>query len=83
MRSDPEIKRYQVSGSAGKVTEWPGVERVYCPVFPEESYDPVSLAVRHKEYLSGEEDGMVSDMSFICIALRRILRLGVIFQQKT
>jgi hypothetical protein len=56
LRSDPEIKKLQISGSAGTVTDWPGVERVYCPVFPEESYDPVSLAVRHADYHEGTEE---------------------------
>ncbi|PGH26768.1 hypothetical protein AJ80_01532 [Polytolypa hystricis UAMH7299] len=50
LRSIPEIKQFQVSGSAGSVPNWPGVERVYCLVFLEDSYDPVSLARRHADY---------------------------------
>jgi hypothetical protein len=54
LRSIPEIKKHQVAnagtGNAGEPYKWDGVERVYAPVFPEESWDPVSMAVRHKEY---------------------------------
>lgn len=57
-RATPEIKKFQVStlvGGEGEelsesgdgVVNWPGVQRVYCPVHPENSYDPVSLALRH------------------------------------
>jgi hypothetical protein len=56
LRSNPEINKLQISGAAGVVTNWPGVERVYCPVFPEESYDPVSLAVRHADYHQGDAE---------------------------
>lgn len=34
---------------------WPGVERVYCPVHPETSYDPASLALRHGDYMDGDK----------------------------
>lgn len=57
LRSRPEIEKLQISGAAGVVTAWPGIERVYCPVFPEESYDPVMLAKRHADYQT--EDGEV------------------------
>lgn len=54
LRSVPEIKKYQVAnaatGNSGEPYKWDGVERIYAPVFPEESWDPVSIAVRHKEY---------------------------------
>lgn len=54
LRSLPEIKKHQVAnvgtGNAGAPYEWNGVERIYAPVFPDESWDPVSIAVRHKEY---------------------------------
>jgi hypothetical protein len=54
LRSKPEITKYQVSsvgsGTAGAPYSWEGVKRIYAPVFPEESWDPVSMAVRHKEY---------------------------------
>jgi hypothetical protein len=39
------------SGSAGAPYSWEGVERVYAPVFTDESWDPVSMAIRHKEYI--------------------------------
>jgi hypothetical protein len=54
LRSNPEIEKLQVSGGKGKVVNWPGVERVYCPVFPETSYDPVSLAIRHADFHRGD-----------------------------
>jgi hypothetical protein len=61
LRSNPEINKLQISGAAGTVTNWPGVERVYSPVFPEESYDPVSLALRHADYHEGNvEVGIIS-----------------------
>jgi hypothetical protein len=54
LRSLPEIEKHQVAnngtGSPGKPYEWDGVERIYAPIFPDESWDPVSMAVRHKEY---------------------------------
>jgi hypothetical protein len=60
LRAAPEIKKHQVSSSdkhgGDGVVNWPGVERVYCPVHPEESYDPISLALRHGDYLEkGDE----------------------------
>lgn len=57
LRSNPEIKKLQVTGvSNGVVTSWPGIERVYSPVFPEQEYDPVSLAKRHAEYLTDKPE---------------------------
>ncbi len=50
LRSYPEIQRHQVSGAASGVIDWPGVERIFCPVFPDDSYDPVSLAKRYADY---------------------------------
>jgi len=59
LRSEPEIQKLQVSeGSSGVVASWPGVERTYCPVFPDDSYDPVSLAVRHANYFRGDAESM-------------------------
>lgn len=63
LRSNPEIAKHQVSGSAGKVTAWPGVERVYCPVFPEDSYDPASLAVRYADFSNPNPE--VTTVSFL------------------
>lgn len=54
LRSNPEIQKLQISGTG--VTDWPGIERVYVPVFPEDAYDPVSMAVRHADYLSSDAD---------------------------
>lgn len=62
LRAAPEIKKYQVSsGEAGAgagdgVVNWPGVERVYCPVHPETSFDPVSMALRHADYLKAGDE---------------------------
>lgn len=54
LRSRPEIEKFQVSGPTASTKEWPGVKRVYNPVFPEESWDPVSLASRHADYQAGD-----------------------------
>jgi hypothetical protein len=65
LRSMPEIRKHQVStigsGTPGAPYAWEGVERIYAPVFPEESWDPVSMAVRHKEYQ--KEDASVCTIS--------------------
>jgi len=53
LRSNPEIRQHQLSGRSAGVTNWPGVERVYVPVFPEDSYDPLSIATRHADYQKG------------------------------
>lgn len=62
LRSIPEIKKHQIANigneTSGEPYSWEGVERVYAPVFPEESWDPVSMAIRHKEYQ--REDAEVS-----------------------
>ncbi|OAA65862.1 protein tyrosine/serine phosphatase [Niveomyces insectorum RCEF 264] len=60
LRSNTEIQKMQVSDSKASVINWPGVERVSSPVFPEESYDPVSLAKRHAEYQDDSPKGMVN-----------------------
>lgn len=53
LRSNPEIKKLQIRGvSDAAAAPWPEIERVYCPVFPEQEYDPVSLAKRHEQYLT-------------------------------
>lgn len=67
LRSQPEIDKLQISGEAGAVTDWPGVRRVYAPVFPENSYDPESLAIRHAEYQNA--DSTVSNNLDICESL--------------
>jgi hypothetical protein len=56
LRSNPEIEKGQISGVKGEVVNWPGVERVYCPVFPETSYDPISLATRRADFRRGDEE---------------------------
>lgn len=48
-------------GEDGAVN-WPGVERIYCPVHPESSYDPASLALRHGDYMDGHEVGFSSPL---------------------
>lgn len=62
LRSNPEIKSRlgsDVAGAGGQgAADWPGVERRFVPVFPDQSYDPVSLAASHKDYMS--EDAQVS-----------------------
>ncbi|KAF2102836.1 hypothetical protein NA57DRAFT_32723 [Rhizodiscina lignyota] len=70
LRSKPEIEKHQVSGAAGIVTSWPGIERIYSPVFPEESYDPVSLVSRHADYQTSNSEGMIR-------AYKKILEEGV------
>ena len=66
-RSIPEIEKLQVSGAHGVVTAWPGVERVYCPVFPEESFDPVSLAALYADYNSSDPQVRCSRVcQYIC-----------------
>jgi hypothetical protein len=52
LRAAPEIKKFQVStlkGEGDGVVNWPGVERFYCPVHPEESFDPVGIVLRHSD----------------------------------
>src|SRR6266480_7255976 len=66
LRSKAEIQKLQLLGTGTVVTDWPGVERVYVPVFPEDAYDPVSMAVRHADYLSGD-----ADVSTHCIYARQ------------
>lgn len=56
LRSKPEIEKLQVSGPEAVIKEWPGIKRVYNPVFPEESWDPVSLAARHADYQAGDAE---------------------------
>ena len=56
LRSNPEIKQLKISGTSMGVTDWPGVERVYVPVFPEDAYDPVSMATRHADYQKGTKE---------------------------
>ncbi|CAK7234353.1 hypothetical protein SCUCBS95973_008906 [Sporothrix curviconia] len=60
LRSLPEIQKMQVAGTGPKTVDWPGVTRVFTPVFREESYDPVSLAKRHADYQSEGSEGMVN-----------------------
>ncbi|EPE05323.1 tyrosine phosphatase [Ophiostoma piceae UAMH 11346] len=69
LRSLPEIERMQVSSTGSRVTEWPGVERVFTPVFRDVGYDPVSLAKRHADYQDERPEGMVN-------AYRAILTQG-------
>jgi len=58
-RSNPEIdKRRTVVGGAA---QWPGIERRFSPVFPDESYDPVSLAASHADYMSEDAE--------VCVAI--------------
>lgn len=56
LRSEPEIRNYQIASANAGITEWPGIERIYCPVFPEDSYDPVSIAARHADYQKGTKE---------------------------
>ena len=65
LRSKPEIQKLQISGSGTGVTNWTGVERVHVPVFPDDAYDPVNMAVRHADYLSA--DANVS-IYYICVS---------------
>lgn len=60
----------QVSGNNSGITEWPGVERIYCPVFPEHAYDPVSMAARHSDYQKGTKD--VGPFNRISSGIRRV-----------
>lgn len=69
LRSLPEIQKMQVAGTGPKTVDWPGVTRVFTPVFREESYDPVSLAKRHADYQDESPKGMVN-------AYRAILTSG-------
>ena len=62
-RSNPEIQKLQASGTKGILTEWPGIERVFCPVFPDESYDPVNLAASHADYMSEDVEVFNSQSS--------------------
>jgi len=65
LRSKPEIQKFQ-SGTG--VTDWPGVERVYVPVFQDDTFDPISMAVKHADYLSGGDDASIH---FMCPSTRR------------
>ncbi|KAF9884854.1 hypothetical protein FE257_001197 [Aspergillus nanangensis] len=69
LRSRPEIEKLQISSPSGQVVDWPGVQRVYCPVFPDESFDPVSLATRYADYSNPNSEGIVR-------AYRAIMRQG-------
>ncbi|CAK7201015.1 hypothetical protein SEUCBS139899_003716 [Sporothrix eucalyptigena] len=60
LRSLPEIQKLQVASTGPKTVDWPGVTRVFTPVFREDSYDPVSLAKRHADYQDESPKGMVS-----------------------
>lgn len=61
LRSNPEIHKRQVSSSEGTVTEWPGIERIHSPVFPDESYDPASLPARIANYTTDDSEVIVLD----------------------
>lgn len=69
LRSLPEIEKHQVSNTGSRVVDWPGVERVFTPVFRDVGYDPVSLAKRHADYQDEVREGMVN-------AYRAILTQG-------
>ncbi|KJR89058.1 uncharacterized protein SPSK_06536 [Sporothrix schenckii 1099-18] len=60
LRSLPEIQKLQVAGTGPKTVDWPGVTRVFTPVFRAESYDPVSLAKRYADYQDENPKGMVN-----------------------
>ncbi|KIW06408.1 uncharacterized protein PV09_02861 [Verruconis gallopava] len=83
LRSMPEIRKHQVAnvanGIAGAPYEWEGIERVYAPVFPDESWDPVSMAVRHKEYQKEGPEGMTN--AYRTIASEGSKSFGMIVRQ--
>jgi hypothetical protein len=49
-RSTPEIDKRRAA--ARGAAPWVGIERHLSPVFPNESYDPASLAASHADYMS-------------------------------
>lgn len=71
LRSRPEIEKHQVSTSDDDVVRepyvWEGVERIHAPVFPEQSWDPVSMAVRQAEFQ--REDAEVYLISSLIFSL--------------
>ena len=50
LRTNPEIAKFQVSDSTSPISNWPGIERIYNPVIPEEGFTPANMEARHAEY---------------------------------
>jgi hypothetical protein len=64
LRSKPEIHKRLGSSAGGAggegAAQWPGIEHRFIPVFPDHSYDPVSLATSYADYMSEDVEVFAS-----------------------
>ena len=56
LRSEVEIQKMVVQAEGSKPREWPGAQRIFVPVFPDQDFSPEALAKRVRDYTSGSPE---------------------------